>query len=199
MSSPGWRRGCAPSWSSPGQPSADEVERFPYRPSMVVNSIADVVELVGKLARGGRDLARALRWRHSLSARSCPPLCGCLATGKAVVPESASLAVPSQDVADLLDRSKMANPVRRARLNRTSRQGAGNRDIGEAGQPAQTTTFEVPAGRGGRFVTALTCWPMLCEPQPRARRSVQRHSNAPRPASFVVIRRAGNTWLPNLI
>jgi NagD protein len=33
-----------------GSTRADEVERFPYRPSMVANSIADVVELVGKLS-----------------------------------------------------------------------------------------------------------------------------------------------------
>ena len=33
-----------------GSTRADEVERFPYRPSMVANSIADVVELVGRLS-----------------------------------------------------------------------------------------------------------------------------------------------------
>ena len=66
-----------------------------------------------------------------------------------MVPESASLAVPSQDVADLLDRSRMANPVRLARLNGTSRQGALVTGISvRLVKPGSTTTtFEVPAGR----------------------------------------------------
>jgi NagD protein len=33
-----------------GSTKAEDVERFSYRPSRVVNSIADVVELVGQLA-----------------------------------------------------------------------------------------------------------------------------------------------------
>jgi NagD protein len=33
-----------------GSTKVDDVERFPYRPTQVMNSIADVVELVGKLA-----------------------------------------------------------------------------------------------------------------------------------------------------
>jgi NagD protein len=33
-----------------GSTQAEDVERFPYRPSRVADSIADVVELVGKLA-----------------------------------------------------------------------------------------------------------------------------------------------------
>jgi NagD protein len=33
-----------------GSTKAEDVERFPYRPTRVANSIADVVELVGELA-----------------------------------------------------------------------------------------------------------------------------------------------------
>jgi NagD protein len=33
-----------------GSTKEEDVERFPYRPTMVVKSIADVAELVGKLA-----------------------------------------------------------------------------------------------------------------------------------------------------
>jgi NagD protein len=33
-----------------GSTRATDVERFPYRPTRVANSIAEVVELVGKLA-----------------------------------------------------------------------------------------------------------------------------------------------------
>ena len=33
-----------------GSTKAEDVERFPYRPTRVANSIAEVVELVGKLA-----------------------------------------------------------------------------------------------------------------------------------------------------
>jgi NagD protein len=33
-----------------GSTQAEDVERFPYRPTRVADSIADVVELVGKLA-----------------------------------------------------------------------------------------------------------------------------------------------------
>jgi NagD protein len=33
-----------------GSTKAEDVDRFPYRPTRVANSIADVVELVGKLA-----------------------------------------------------------------------------------------------------------------------------------------------------
>jgi 5'-nucleotidase len=36
-----------------GSTKAEDVERFPYRPTRVKNSIAEVVELVGKLATTG--------------------------------------------------------------------------------------------------------------------------------------------------
>src|SRR5215211_4187052 len=56
-----------------------------------------------------------------------------------------------------------------------------------------TSTREVPAGTGGKLVITCSCWPARCRPAAPNRRSVHRHSSAPRPASLVVTSRARRT------
>ena len=36
---------------SPASPSADEIDRFPYRPSLIVDSVADLIDLVEPAGR----------------------------------------------------------------------------------------------------------------------------------------------------
>jgi hypothetical protein len=87
--------------------------------------------------------------------------------GSAVCPfaagESASPALPSQDVAGLPDRSR------------------------------NQSTLAVPDGRGGKLVITRICCPVWRSAAPPDRRSVHRHSKAPRPARFVVTSRARHT------
>ena len=45
-----WRRGCGRSWCSPGRPAPSQIDQYPYRPTRVEDSIADVVPLVAELA-----------------------------------------------------------------------------------------------------------------------------------------------------
>ncbi len=180
-----------------GSTTPDQVERFPYRPTRVADSIADVVALVAQFApKALREPAREAPGSPSERLRPTYRTSrSTLAPNRSSEPES-GIGVGQASS----DQPARGRPVRKVHWRGSYGAGPAARKLASGAattgrrssvpSPGSTTeTSVVPRGSGGRLVTTLSLMPARCMAVGQVRRSVHRHSSATCPYRRVEISR----------